>query len=40
MIWDYNSLNMDESNVDEKECTIRFQIGTMVMPNIFKGVHR
>jgi len=40
MIWDYNSLSMDESNVDEKECTIRFQIGTMVMPNIFKGVHR
>jgi hypothetical protein len=40
MIWDYNSFSMDESNVDEKECTIRFQIGTMVMPNIFKGVHR
>ncbi len=37
MIWEYNSFSMEESSVDEKE---GFQIGTMIMPMIFKGVHK
>jgi hypothetical protein len=34
--WDANSFHMDELNVDEKECAMRFCMSTIVMPSLSK----
>lgn len=37
MMWDSNSSNMEELNVNEREWAMGFHINTTTMPNIFKG---
>ncbi len=40
MMWDSNSPNMEELNVNEREWAMGFQINTITMPNIFEGACR
>jgi len=38
MIWNFNSLNMEKPNVDEREFTMGFYMHTIDVLNIFKGI--
>jgi hypothetical protein len=38
MIWDFNSLNMEKPNVNEREFTMGFYMHTIDVLNIFKGI--
>jgi hypothetical protein len=40
MIWDLHSTNMEKPNADEKEWTMGFRIGTIVVQGIFEGACR
>jgi len=37
MTWDFNSSNMEELHVNEKEWAMGFHINTTTMPSIFEG---